>query len=93
MDHMGISGNKLSSVILSQTKWFQKLKLKMMNRKCLNKVKPNKMVYLTHKITISRNFNTENFDTLKTQRINRSRQWNLVTCALVDSLVFNVNMT
>ena len=26
MDHMRISGNEPSSVILSQTKWFQKLK-------------------------------------------------------------------
>ena len=34
---MRISGNKPSSVILCQTKWFQKLK--MMPRECLNKLK------------------------------------------------------
>ena len=38
MDHMRISGNEPSSVILSQTKWFQTLK--MIARKCQIKVKP-----------------------------------------------------
>ena len=42
MDHMRISGNEPSSVILSQTKWFQKLK--KVTRKSLNKVKPKGMV-------------------------------------------------
>ena len=42
MDHMRISGNEPSSVILIQTKRFQKLK--MIFRKCLNKQKPNGMV-------------------------------------------------
>ena len=37
MDHMRISGNEPSSVILSQTKLIQNLK--MMTRKCLNKLK------------------------------------------------------
>ena len=42
MDHMRISGNEPSSVILSQKKWFQTLK--MIARKCQIKVKPNGMV-------------------------------------------------
>ena len=42
MDHMRISGNEPSSVILSQTKWFQTLK--MIARKCQIKVKPTGMV-------------------------------------------------
>ena len=33
---------------------------------CRSKLKPEGMVYLTHEITISINFNTENFDALKT---------------------------
>ena len=37
MDHMRISGNQPSSVIHSQAKWFQKLK--MVAQKCLNNVK------------------------------------------------------
>ena len=64
MDQMRIPGNEPSSVILSQTKWFQKMK-KMIRRKCLNKVKSKGMVYYTHKITISSKFNTEDFDALK----------------------------
>ena len=36
-----------------------------MPQKCQIKLKPNGMVQLTHKITISVNFNTENFDALK----------------------------
>ena len=42
MDHMRISGNEPSSVILSQTMWIQKLK--MTARKYQNKVKPKGMV-------------------------------------------------
>ena len=42
MDHMRISGIETSSVILSQTKGFQKLK--MMDQKCQNKLKPKGMV-------------------------------------------------
>ena len=42
MDHMRISGNEPSSVILSQTKWFQTLK--MIVPKCQIKVKPKGMV-------------------------------------------------
>ena len=42
MDHMRISGNEPSSVILRQTKRFQKLK--MLTRKCQNKLKPKGMV-------------------------------------------------
>ena len=42
MDHMRISGKEPSSVILSQTKWFQTLK--MIAQKCQIKLKPNGMV-------------------------------------------------
>ena len=42
MDHMRISDNEPSSVILCQTKWFQKLR--MLTRKCKNKLKPKGMV-------------------------------------------------
>ena len=48
---MRISGNEPSSVILRQTKWFQKLK---MSRKCQNKLKPNGMM---KKNTQNYNFN------------------------------------
>ena len=37
----------------------------MVSRKCQNKLKPKGMVQLTHKIIISVNFNTENFDAIK----------------------------
>ena len=42
MDHMRISGNEPSSVILSETMLIQKLK--MIAQKFQNKVKPNGMV-------------------------------------------------
>ena len=42
MDHMRISGTEPSSVILSQTKKFQKLKIDA--QKCQNKLKPKGMV-------------------------------------------------
>ena len=42
MDHMRISGNEPSSVILSQTKLFQTLQ--MIARKCQIKLKPKGMV-------------------------------------------------
>ena len=35
-----------------------------MPQKCQNKLKPKGMVYKTHKITISVNFKTKNFDAL-----------------------------
>ena len=45
MDHMHILGTEPSAVILSQTNWFRKLKLKIyMPQKCQNKVKPKGMV-------------------------------------------------
>ena len=37
-----------------------------MPQKCRNKLKPEGMMWKTHKITISINFNSENFDALKT---------------------------
>ena len=42
MNHMRISGNEHSSVILSQTNWFKKLK--MMVQKFQNKLKPKGIV-------------------------------------------------
>ena len=42
MDHMRISGNEPSSEILSQTKWFQKLKI--IAGKCQNNMEPKEMV-------------------------------------------------
>ena len=42
MDHLRILGNKPSSVILSLTKWFQKLKV--IARKCQNKLKSKGVV-------------------------------------------------
>ena len=42
MDHMRISGNEPSSVILSQTKWFQTLKI--IAQKSQIKVKPKGIV-------------------------------------------------
>ena len=41
MDHMRISGNEPSSVILSQTMWIQKLKV--IARNCQNNLKPKGM--------------------------------------------------
>ena len=41
MDNIRISGNEPASVILSQTKWFQKLKI--IGRKRQNKVKPKEL--------------------------------------------------
>ena len=41
--------------------------------KCRKTLKPIGTVQQTQKTTISVNFNTENFDALKTRRINQSR--------------------
>ena len=62
---MRISGNEPSSVIFSQTKWFQTLK--MIARKCQIKLKPkwdgvNKPTKLQFQSIL---INTENFDALK----------------------------
>ena len=48
MDHMRISGNELSSVILRQTRKFQKLK--MMVRKCQKKAEANRDGVMNQKI-------------------------------------------
>ena len=45
------------------------------------------MVYLTHKITISNNLNTENFDALKRNESTEGDRKNLATCALGNSLI------
>ena len=42
MDHVRISGNEPSSLILSQTKWIQKLK--MIARKCQKQSEGKRMV-------------------------------------------------
>ena len=53
MDHMHISSTEPSSVMLTQTRF------KSWKEKYKNKLKQKG---ITHKITISINFNTENFD-------------------------------
>ena len=55
---------------------------KVMFQNCKNKLEPK----WTLKVTISINFNTENFDALKTLRINRSRQKNS-SCPVCSSVV------
>ena len=60
IDHMCTSGNKSSSVILRQTKWFQKLTVMVWRFK--NKLKRTGMVEKPHQITISISSNTINFD-------------------------------
>ena len=77
MDHMRISGNGPSSVIFSQTKKFKKWKI--------DALKVPKQAE-THKIIISVDFTIENFNALKTLRINQSRSQILAICALEDSL-------
>ena len=71
MDHIRISGNKPSSVILSQRKWLKKLKNNA--PKVPKDAKANRNSVINLKITISTYFNTENFDALKMLQINRSR--------------------
>ena len=68
---MRISVNEPSSVILSQRKCIQKLTI--IAQKCQKQAEAKRDGVITHTITISINFNTENFDALKTLRINRSR--------------------
>ena len=85
---MRISGDKPSSVILSQTKWIQNLK--MLARKSQKKKQAKAKgdgVINPQNGTISINFDTENFDALKTLRMNRSRPQNVATCVIGDSLV------
>ena len=53
-----------------------------MFQNCKNKLEPK----WTLKVTISINFNTENFYALKTLRINRSRQQNS-SCPVCSSVV------
>ena len=63
MDHMRISGTEPSSMILSQTKYFKNLKNDAQKLPKQAKAKRNGVI--THKITISFNYNSENFDALK----------------------------
>ena len=82
MDHMRISSIEPSSVILAkQTKNVEK-----MYHKSVKTNWSQKGWWITPKISISINFNTENGDALETLRINWSRPWNLAECALRDSL-------
>ena len=69
MDHMRISVNEPSSVMLSQIKWFQNLKT--IARKCQNKLKSKGMVKLTLKNYNFNQFYTENVDALITLHINQ----------------------
>ena len=68
MDHKPILGTEPSSVIL-RVVW----KLKSDTQKVPNQAQAKGMVWKIHKITISVNFNSENFDAFKTPRINQSR--------------------
>ena len=70
MDHMRISGKEPSSVILGQK---SSLTVENSGAKVQIQAKAKRDGVITHKITIKMNFNTENFDALKTLRINRSR--------------------
>ena len=63
MDHMCILGTEPSSVILSQTKYFKKLKNDA--HKLPKQAKDKRDGVITPNITISINFNAENFDALK----------------------------
>ena len=64
MDHMRISGNEPSSVILSQTKWFQTLK--MFARKCQNQANlANRDGVINPQNFNFSQFNMENVDALK----------------------------
>ena len=77
---MRISGNEPSSVILTQTNVFQMLKI--IARKCQEQPKPKGMVQQTHKITISFNSYTENFDALNTLRTAKTFSANMVAVGL-----------
>ena len=63
MDHMRISGNEPSSVILSQRMRFKKLKSD--DPKVPKPAEAIRDGVINPQITISINFNTENFDALK----------------------------
>ena len=63
MDHLRISGNEPSSVILSQIKWFQKKKT--LTRKCQNKLKPKRDGVINPQNYNFNQFYTENFDAFK----------------------------
>ena len=82
MVHMPISGTEPSSVILSQTKLFQKLKSSVPKQ-----VEAKGDGVINQQIYNCNQFYKETFDALKKLRINQSWPWNLATCALVDSLV------
>ena len=71
MDHMRISGIEPSSVILSQRKKLKKLKNNV--QKVPKEAKAKRDGEINLKIKISINFNSANWDTLKTLQINRSR--------------------
>ena len=71
MDHMRISGNEPPSVILSQTKRFQKLK--MIARKCQKQAEAKKDGVINLQHYNFNHFNAKHFYAPKTLRINRSR--------------------
>ena len=64
---MLISGNEPSSVILCQTKWFQKLKMIAESAKQAEAKRDGLISQQSY------NFITDNFDAQKALRINRSR--------------------
>ena len=64
MDHIRISGNERSSVILSQIKWFQKLK--MIARKCQNNLfEIHYLIFVNIKLVRISNIGKTNFKYLK----------------------------
>ena len=63
MDHIRVSGTEPPSVILSHTKYLQKLKSD--SRKMADKAEVKRDGCNKPKVTISMNFNTVNFDALK----------------------------
>ena len=64
MDHMRISGTEPSSVILSQKGGSFKSS-KVMSKNCQTQAEAKRDGVITHKITISIKFDTDNFDALK----------------------------
>ena len=83
---MRISGTEPSSVFRSQKGRGCVKGWKVMIQKCQKQAVAKRGGLKTIKITISINFDTENFDALKTLRINRSRSESLATCARGDHM-------
>ena len=72
MDHMRISGTEPSSVILSQKRDSFK-SWKVMSQNCQKQAKAKRDGVINPQNYNFKQFDTENFDALKTLQINRSR--------------------